>query len=134
MAWPHDVRRRDLKIDWYSGTGGGGQHRNKHQNCCRMTHLPTGLMATGQTERSRTQNQKQAFLRLADKLAPLMKREAARERYAAGHKRVRNYHEPRNEVRDSRVDDRIWTYERVVNGTDLAEIIDELLKREIEHV
>lgn len=39
----------DLKVEWYSGTGAGGQHRNKHQNSCRITHLPTGLVATAQT-------------------------------------------------------------------------------------
>lgn len=37
-----------LKIEWYSGTGAGGQHRNKHQNSCRITHIPTGLVATAQ--------------------------------------------------------------------------------------
>lgn len=39
----------ELKIEWYSGTGAGGQHRNKHQNSCRITHIPTGLVATSQT-------------------------------------------------------------------------------------
>ena len=39
---------RDFKIEWYSGTGAGGQHRNKHQNSCRITHLATGTVATAQ--------------------------------------------------------------------------------------
>ena len=39
----------DLKIEWYSGTGAGGQYRNKHQNSCRITHTPTGVVATSQT-------------------------------------------------------------------------------------
>lgn len=38
----------DFKIEWYSGTGAGGQHRNKHQNSCRIIHLPTGEIATAQ--------------------------------------------------------------------------------------
>ncbi len=38
----------DLKIEWYSGTGAGGQHRNKHQNSCRITHIPTGTLTTAQ--------------------------------------------------------------------------------------
>lgn len=44
---PHesDVRDCDLKIEWYSGTGAGGQYRNKHQNSCRITHMPTGITA-----------------------------------------------------------------------------------------
>lgn len=38
------IAKSDLKIEWYSGTGAGGQHRNKHQNSCRITHIPTGLV------------------------------------------------------------------------------------------
>ncbi len=43
------IPESDLKVEWYSGTGAGGQHRNKHQNSCRITHIPTGLVATAQT-------------------------------------------------------------------------------------
>lgn len=39
---------REFKIEWYSGTGAGGQHRNKHQNSCRITHLASGVVATAQ--------------------------------------------------------------------------------------
>lgn len=38
----------DLKITWFSGTGKGGQHRNKHQNSCKVIHLPTGIVETRQ--------------------------------------------------------------------------------------
>jgi peptide chain release factor 1 len=53
------VSDADLKIEWYSGTGAGGQHRNKHQNSCRITHIPTGIVATAQT-RSRQNSLDQA--------------------------------------------------------------------------
>ena len=46
---PSSIPDYDLKVEWYSGTGAGGQHRNKHQNSCRITHIPTGLVATSQT-------------------------------------------------------------------------------------
>jgi peptide chain release factor 1 len=49
----------DLKIEWYSGTGAGGQYRNKHQNSCRITHLPTGITAKAEC-RSRTNSLEQA--------------------------------------------------------------------------
>lgn len=42
------VKDSDLRIEWYSGTGAGGQHRNKHQNSCRITHIPSGIVATAQ--------------------------------------------------------------------------------------
>jgi len=41
------LTKKDFKIDWYSRSGAGGQHRNKHQNCCRITHLATGLCEKG---------------------------------------------------------------------------------------
>lgn len=45
---PSTIPDRDLRIEWYSGTGAGGQHRNKHQNSCRITHIPTGIVVTAQ--------------------------------------------------------------------------------------
>lgn len=53
------VRDSDLRIEWYSGSGAGGQNRNKCQCCCRLTHLPTGTVATSQT-RSRHNSYKLA--------------------------------------------------------------------------
>jgi len=57
---PSSIPQSDLKIEWYSGTGAGGQHRNKHQNSCRITHLPSGVIATAQT-RSRQSSFEQAM-------------------------------------------------------------------------
>lgn len=54
------IPESDLKVEWYSGTGAGGQHRNKHQNSCRMTHIPTGTVATAQC-RSRQNSYEQAY-------------------------------------------------------------------------
>lgn len=55
-----EVKESDLRIEWYSGTGPGGQHRNKHQNSCRITHLPTGIVASSQT-RSRKNSYEEAM-------------------------------------------------------------------------
>ena len=41
--------KKDFKLDWFSGSGAGGQHRNKHQNCLRLTHIPSGITVTSQT-------------------------------------------------------------------------------------
>ena len=43
-----ELDETDLKIEWYSGSGAGGQHRNKHQNSCRLTHIPSGMVVTSQ--------------------------------------------------------------------------------------
>ena len=55
------VTKKDFDIKFFSGTGAGGQHRNKHQNCVRMTHRDSGVTANGQSSRSRQANLKQAF-------------------------------------------------------------------------
>lgn len=54
------IPNTDLKIEWYSGTGAGGQYRNKHQNSCRITHIPTGIIAKSEC-RSRTNSLEEAM-------------------------------------------------------------------------
>lgn len=58
---------KDLSLSWFSGTGKGGQHRNKHQNSIRLTHTPTGITVTAQT-RSRETSYTQAKNDLTAKL------------------------------------------------------------------
>jgi peptide chain release factor 1 len=58
------LTKKDVAISWFSGTGNGGQHRNKHQNSCRVTHLGTGLVEMRQG-RSRTANLEDAMQALA---------------------------------------------------------------------
>lgn len=48
-----------FRVEWFSGTGKGGQHRNRHCNSCRLIHIPTGLVETRQG-RERKTNLKQA--------------------------------------------------------------------------
>jgi protein subunit release factor A len=55
------VTKKDFKIDYFSGTGAGGQHRNKHQNCVRIHHAESGAMVTGQSNRERQSNMREAF-------------------------------------------------------------------------
>ena len=55
------VTKKDFEIDWFSGTGCGGQYRNKHQNCCRIRHKDSGAIATGQSQRDRISNLKEAM-------------------------------------------------------------------------
>ena len=59
MAWDP----ADCEVAWFSGSGAGGQHRNKHANCARIVHRPTGLVRTAQT-RSRAQSHMEALAAL----------------------------------------------------------------------
>lgn len=58
---------KDLHIEWFSGTGKGGQHRNKKQNSCKITHIPSGLQEIRQG-RSRESNKRDAINSLEVKL------------------------------------------------------------------
>lgn len=58
----HPALRRnpdDFHLEWYSGSGAGGQHRNKHQNSARLRHVPTGIVVTAQC-RKRPESEAQA--------------------------------------------------------------------------
>lgn len=55
------VTKKDLEITFFSGTGPGGQNRNKVQNCVRMRHPDSGASSTGQSNRDRQANLKEAF-------------------------------------------------------------------------
>jgi len=94
--------RNDFKIDWFSGTGPGGQNRNKVQACVRLTHIPSGLKETGQNARSRSANLRDAFKRLAARLEPWIRNEINRDnpRRQPSKETVRTYHFADNRIVD----------------------------------
>ena len=112
--------KRDFKIEWFSGTGKGGQHRNKHQNCCRITHSPTGLKCQGTSSRERTTNQREAFNGLVKLL--IAYHSVPKERRNTSEV-IRNYHGVRNEVYD-KASGLKRTYKQVVIGGDIGEMLE----------
>lgn len=109
------LTKKDFKLDWYSGSGAGGQHRNKHQNCCRITHIDSGITEHGTDSKSRVSNQRTAFTRLAKRVIQWMlsKEESEKE---INVEVIRNYNEPRNEVHDKASGLKMPYTEVVVSG------------------
>jgi len=93
------LTKKDFKLEWYSGSGAGGQHRNKHQNCCRITHLSTGFVERGTASKSRIENQKIAFTKLAHRVITFL---LYTEKVPINHEVIRNYNEVRDEVHDKK--------------------------------
>lgn len=115
------LTKKDFEVQWFSGTGGGGQYRNKHQNCCRIIHKETGLRAQETRNRERPANQKSAFNKLARLImayyaAP---EEVRRELQPT----IRTYHAVRNEVID-KASGKTALYRDVVDKCDIGPMIE----------
>ena len=96
------LTKKDFKLEWFSGTGPGGQNRNKVQACCRITHIETGITAQSSRHRERLKNLHDAFHTLAERLRPWLEAKALGDRpvYNPTTDTIRTYHLADNRVKD----------------------------------
>ena len=62
------LTKKDFELEFYRGTGNGGQNRNKVSSCCRIRHPASGAVATCEEQRDQIQNRRVAFTRLTEQL------------------------------------------------------------------
>lgn len=122
------LTKKDFKIDWFSGTGSGGQNRNKIQACCRITHIESGISAVGQNNRNRIANQRDAFRQLASRIIAYYNQDeddgTPRSNKGFGSAEViRNYHAVRNEVHD-KASGLKMPYKEIVEDGNLGPMIE----------
>jgi peptide chain release factor 2 len=132
-----EVDPKDLRIDTYRSSSAGGQHVNVTDSAVRITHLPTGITAACQNERSQMQNRAVAMRILKARLAERMRRER-KERIdeLRGEQRdidfgsqIRSYVlAPYRLVKDHRTEVEIGDVDRVLDG-DLDRLIESELRR-----
>jgi len=119
------IRPEDLRIDFYRASGPGGQYVNKRETAVRITHLPTGLVVTSQTERNQLRNKENALAILEARL--FEKREITEEEKITGKRRsqikwakraekIRTYNFPQDRVTDHRVKKSWKNLEEILNG------------------
>ena len=131
-----EINPEDLKIDTYRSSGAGGQHVNKTESAIRITHIPTNIVVSCQSERSQIQNRDKAMKMLISKLMELKERENKEkiedlkgvQREIAWGSQIRSYvFCPYTLVKDHRTGFEVGNVEAVMNG-ELNEFMDAFLK------
>lgn len=120
-----DIKQEDLKIDVYRASGAGGQHVNKTSSAIRITHTPTNIVVTCQTERSQLQNRETAMKMLKSKLYAIKEREhkehiselKGEEKEIAWGSQIRSYvFCPYTLVKDHRTNYEVGNVQSVMDG------------------
>lgn len=129
-------KQEDLKVETFRSSGAGGQNVNRRETAVRITHLPTGLVASSQSERYQLVNKKNALEILAGRLLQLKEQEAEKElaqirgqkiEAAFGHQ-IRSYViHPYQLAKDHRTGVETSNIEAVLNGE-----IDEFIEEEFQ--
>jgi len=131
-----DVNSADLEWDTFRSSGAGGQHVNKTESAVRVTHLPTGIVAECQQERSQHQNREKAIQMLKSRLyeMELEKKRAEKQQVEASKMRnewgsqIRSYVLDDRRVKDHRTNHQTSQTEAVLDGE-----IDEFLQAFLMH-
>ena len=130
------IRPEDLKIDFYRASGPGGQYVNRRETAVRITHLPSGLVVTSQTERNQLQNKENALailearlqeMKETQELEKLSEKRRSQIQWAQRAEKIRTYNFPQDRVTDHRIKKSFHDIEAIMAGK-LDPLIKALIK------
>ena len=130
-----EINPADVKMEVFRASGAGGQHVNKTSSAVRLIHIPTGMVAECQTERSQVQNREYAMRLLKSRLYEIEKEKqdaeltnARRSQVGSGDRseKIRTYNYPQGRITDHRIGMSIYQMEDFLNGN-LDTMIDALI-------
>lgn len=131
------IRTEDLRIDTYRAGGAGGQHVNKTESAIRITHIPTGIVAQCQDERSQLKNRERAMSILSARLYEAMQRQQKgniddlrSEQVGTGERseKIRTYNFPQDRVTDHRIKQSWFGLNRILMG-EIGEILKDVCRK-----
>ena len=132
------INKSDLRIDTYRASGAGGQHINKTDSAVRITHLPTGIVATSQDGRSQHDNRDKAMKVLVARVYDYFQSQQTeaidserKSKVGTGDRaeKIRTYNYPQNRVTDHRIGLTIQQLDRIIEGK-LDDIITALINED----
>ena len=133
-----EINPKEVRIDFFCSSGPGGQSVNTTYSAVRLTHLPTGIVAQCQDQKSQHKNKEKAFKVLRSRLYEM---ELAKKNAADAAKRgsmvtsgdrsakIRTYNYPQGRMTDHRIGLTLYDLSNILNG-DIQKIIDELMLAE----
>ena len=129
-----EINPKDVRIDFFCSSGPGGQSVNTTYSAVRLTHIPTGLVAQCQDQKSQHKNKEKAFKVLRSRLYDLeLAKKQAEDALKRGSMvtsgdrsaKIRTYNYPQGRVTDHRIGLTLYDLSNIING-DIHKIIDEL--------
>lgn len=134
-----EIKESDIKMDVYHSSGAGGQSVNTSNSAVRLTHIPSGVVVTCQTERSQLKNRERALQLLKTKINDYLENKKETEigaerksKIGTGDRseKIRTYNYPQNRVTDHRINFSLMELDRVMEGY-LDPIIEALITEDI---
>ena len=130
-----DINKADLRVDTYRASGAGGQHVNKTDSAVRLTHIPSGIVAQSQSDRSQHKNKENALKQLKSKLYELELQKQNEEQQMLEDSKsdigwgsqIRSYVLDQSRIKDLRTNHETGNTSAVLNG-DLDDFMKSSLK------